>query len=72
VAQNLDRLEVYSLAYWPEDIQIRIYEKNNFLLHDQTHHSLVWDILVLVNVLKKFLVVMKNDHFLHKQKYCRP
>lgn len=69
VAQNLDHLEVYSLAYWLEDIQIRIYEKNNFLLHAQTHRSPVLDILVLVNVLKRFQVAMKNDHFLRKQKY---
>jgi len=69
VVQNLDRLEVYSLAYWLEDIQIKIYEKNNFLLHDRIHRSPVLDILVPVNVLKRFQVVMKNDHFLRKQKY---
>lgn len=65
---NLDHLEVYSLACWLEDNRIEIDEKNNFQLHDQIHHILALDILVLVNVLKIFQAVMKNDRFLHKQK----
>lgn len=69
MVQNLDHLEVYSLACWHEDILIRICEMNNFPLHGLTHHSLVLDTLVLVNALMIFQVVMKNDHFLHKQKY---
>lgn len=65
---NLDHLEVYSLVCWLEGNQIEIDEKNNFLLHDQIHRILVLGILVLVNVLRIFQAVMKNDRSLHKPK----